>query len=111
MALLALSEGIDTVTPGGRLFFHGWRQSPGPRMIVERTVDGLAVDGLAANRGRTGGPKFKMTAQHPVTASVTGCCRCCYFDWPGARSEGLPVASRHAEAPLGAPSPRPSWPK
>lgn len=41
IGLKALSQGIDTTTPGGRLFFH---------MLAARA------------RGRKGGGRFKMTA-------------------------------------------------
>jgi len=57
VGLRALSQGIDTTTPGGRLFFHMLAAFEHD-LIVERTHDGFAA---ARARGRQGGPKFKMT--------------------------------------------------
>jgi DNA invertase Pin-like site-specific DNA recombinase len=58
--LKALSQGIDTTTPGGRLFFHILAAIAEFEhdLIVERTHDGLAA---ARARGRKGGGRFKMT--------------------------------------------------
>jgi DNA invertase Pin-like site-specific DNA recombinase len=60
VGLRALSQGIDTTNPGGRLFFHLLAAIAEFEhdLIVERTQDGLAA---ARARGRQGGPKFKMT--------------------------------------------------
>ena len=61
VGLRALSQGIDTTTPGGQLFFHMLAAIAEFEhdLIVERTHDGLAA---ARARGRKGGPKFKMTS-------------------------------------------------
>ncbi len=54
-----MSQGIDTTTPGSRLFFHVVAAiAEFEHLVVERTVDGLAA---ARARGLKGGPKFKMT--------------------------------------------------
>jgi DNA invertase Pin-like site-specific DNA recombinase len=60
VGLRAVSQGIDTTTAGGRLFFHVLAAIAEFEhdLIVERTIDGLAA---ARARGRNGGPKFKMT--------------------------------------------------
>jgi len=60
VGLRALSQGIDTTTAGGRLFFHMLAAIAEFEhdLVVERTRDGLAA---ARARGRTGGGRFKMT--------------------------------------------------
>ncbi|OEH62170.1 DNA invertase [Arthrobacter sp. D2] len=60
VGLKAISQGIDTTTPGGRLFFHLLAAIAEFEhdLIVERTQDGLAA---ARARGRTGGGRVKMT--------------------------------------------------
>jgi DNA invertase Pin-like site-specific DNA recombinase len=60
VGLRALSQGVDTTTPGGRLFFHMLAAIAEFErdLIVERTKDGLAS---ARARGRKGGAKPKMT--------------------------------------------------
>jgi len=61
VGLKAVTQEIDTTTPGGRLFFHllaAFAEFEHD-LIVERTKEGLAA---ARARGRNGGRKPKMTA-------------------------------------------------
>lgn len=60
VALVAISQGIDTKTAGGRLFFHVLAAIAEFEhdLIVERTRDGLSA---AKARGRMGGAKQKVT--------------------------------------------------
>jgi len=60
VGLRALSQGIDTTTPGGRPFFHMLAAIAEFEhdLILERTVDGLAA---ARPRGRGRRPESKMT--------------------------------------------------
>lgn len=58
-ALVVLSQGIDTSTPAGRMFFHilGAIAEFERSLIVERTRDGLEA---ARARGRKGGRKAAL---------------------------------------------------
>jgi DNA invertase Pin-like site-specific DNA recombinase len=69
VGLRALSQGIDTTSAGGRLFFHMLAAIAEFEhdLIVERTHDGLAA---ARARGRKGGPRFKMTPTKVAQARV-----------------------------------------
>ena len=60
IGLRAIEQGIDTTTPGGRLFFHllAAMAEFERDLIVERTYEGLAA---ARARGRVGGRKPKMS--------------------------------------------------
>lgn len=60
VALVAISQGIDTTSAGGRLFFHMLAAIAEFEhdLIVERTKDGLSA---ARARGRKGGAKQKVT--------------------------------------------------
>lgn len=58
--LRAVSQGIDTTTTGGWLFFHMLAAIAESEhdLVVERTRDGLTA---TRAHGRKGGPKFTMT--------------------------------------------------
>jgi DNA invertase Pin-like site-specific DNA recombinase len=60
--LKVLNQGIDTATPGGRLFFHmvGAFAEFERDLISERTHDGLAA---ARSQGHFGGRPRKLTAR------------------------------------------------
>jgi DNA invertase Pin-like site-specific DNA recombinase len=67
VGLRVLDQGIDTSTPGGRLFFHlvaAFAEFERD-LISERTLDGLAA---ARARGRNGGRRPKLTAQQATLA-------------------------------------------
>lgn len=65
--LVVIDQGIDTSTPGGRLFFHilGAIAEFERELMSERTMDGLAA---ARARGRTGGQKPKLTRTQVIMA-------------------------------------------
>lgn len=68
VGLRALSQGIDTTTSGGWLFFHLLAAIAEHDLIVERTHYGLAA---ARARGRQRGPKVKMTPNRAKQARAT----------------------------------------
>ena len=59
IGLVVLDQGIDTSTPGGRLFFQilGAIAEFEHSLMSDRTLDGLEA---ARARGRTGGQKLKL---------------------------------------------------
>jgi DNA invertase Pin-like site-specific DNA recombinase len=67
--LHAVTQGIDTTTPVGRLFFHILAAIAEFEhdLIVERTKEGLAS---ARARGRNGGGQFKMTSTQAEQARL-----------------------------------------
>jgi DNA invertase Pin-like site-specific DNA recombinase len=65
--LQVIAQGIDTATPGGRLFFHilaGIAEFERD-LMSERTLDGLEA---ARARGRTGGRRAVMTPEKLAVA-------------------------------------------
>jgi len=90
VGLRALSQGIDTTNPEGRLFFHMLAAIAEFEhdLIVERTQDGLAA---ARARGRKGGPKFKMTPTAPAK--------------PGPCTTPANTPCRRSPTPSGSPDP------
>lgn len=69
VGLRVLSQGIDTTTPGGRLFFHMLAAVAEFEhdLIVERTQEGLEA---ARSRGKTGGRKPVMSPTQVSQARV-----------------------------------------
>ena len=65
----ALSQGLDTTTPGGRLFFHTLAAIAGFEhdLFVERTRDGWAA---ARARGRKGGAGPRQAGWLSMQGSV-----------------------------------------
>jgi len=95
----ALSQGLDTTTPGGRLFFHTLAAIAGFEhdLFVERTRDGWAAarargrKGGAAVQGRPGG----FRCRGPLPRHRAPCLRRCH-GWNALVSAGGPRCMKAA---------------